>query len=267
MSEDTRYPYGYARPPNGGPQGMGTMLTWSEMMTKKTVYNLHPEVRRRYGALIQYAASVGVPLGVGTGWRVQPNPPPPGFAKPGNSWHESCPVSPQTASALAIDTVPNISWDWMQMNCGAYGLRTFRNVNNEPWHVQPSEIPTSRRYATKLPPLQTWHLPTPMPKPPGTKPPEPTPTPPSTGVFTVNGYRQEVRQGSSGKMAKMCQQQINLIAGQGVTEDGDFGPQSVAALKNVQAVLQVPADGVCGPQTWQAFENGIKVQAEAGGWN
>ena len=32
---------------NGGPQGMGTLLTWDQMMTKKTVYNLHPEVRRR----------------------------------------------------------------------------------------------------------------------------------------------------------------------------------------------------------------------------
>ena len=44
----------------------------------------------------------------------------------------------------------------------------------------------------------------------------------------------------------MCQQQINLIAGQGIAEDGDFGPQSVGALKNVQAVLRVPADGWCG---------------------
>jgi peptidoglycan hydrolase-like protein with peptidoglycan-binding domain len=51
-----------------------------------------------------------------------------------------------------------------------------------------------------------------------------------------------------------------------VTEDGQFGPKSVAALKNVQGVLGVPADGVCGPKTWQAFENGIKVQADSGNW-
>ena len=95
-----------------------------------------------------------------------------------------------------------------------------------------------------------------------------TTAPPKGGVFVVpNAYRQEVRQGTKGKMSKMCQQQINLIAGQGVVEDGDFGPQSVAALKNVQTVLKVPADGVCGPQTWQAFENGIKVQAESGDWD
>jgi len=101
----------------------------------------------------------------------------------------------------------------------------------------------------------------------GSTPPKPPdPTPPTSGVFTVNGYRKDVRQGSEGKMAKMCQQQINLIAGQGIVEDGKFGNQSVAALKNVQAVLGVPVDGWCGQQTWQAMENGIKSQAEAGGW-
>lgn len=83
----------------------------------------------------------------------------------------------------------------------------------------------------------------------------------------ANAYRKDVRQGTQGKMAKMCQQQINLIAGQGIAEDGNFGPQSVGALKNVQTVLGVPADGWCGQQTWQAFENGIRTQANAGDWD
>jgi len=174
------YPYGYARPPGGGEQGMGTMLTWAEMMTKITVQMMHPEVRRRFKALIEFAASQGVPLGVGTAWRVQPDPPPPGFAKPGNSWHESCPTKPTSATALAIDTVPQSSWPWMEKNCAAYGFRTFKNVNGEPWHIQPSEIPAARSYATKLPPLQTWPL-------PGDVPPKPQvpqqPLPP----FTAGG--------------------------------------------------------------------------------
>jgi hypothetical protein len=166
------FPYGYERPPDGGQQGMGTMLTWDQMMLKATVRNLHPEVRRRFKALIEFAATQGVPLGVGTAWRVQPNPPPPGFAQPGNSWHESCPVSPLSSTALAIDTVPASSWDWMEAHCGAYGLRTFRAVNNEPWHIQPVEIPTSRRFATTMPPLTTWPLPGDKPNVPPTPPEE-----------------------------------------------------------------------------------------------
>ena len=249
-----RYPFGYS----GTPAGMGTMLTWDEMMQKKTVRLLHPEFLRRFKAFIEFAASCGVPLGVGEAWRVQPNPPPPGFAKPGNSWHESCPCSPESATALAIDTVPDTSWNWMENNIGLYGMKTFRNVNNEPWHIQMKEVPNSRNSATSLPWIDTNY---PLPGSP-----DPIPSPIS-GVFTVQGYRQEVVQGSSGRMAKMCQQQINLLSGQGLDEDGDFGPQSVAALKNLQTVLDCQADGECGPKTWQAMEDGIKVQAEAGDWD
>ena len=119
-------------------------------------------------------------------------------------------------TALAIDTVPNISWEWMHDHCGAYGLRHFKYVNNEPWHVQPVGDPDQ-------PPVRHQAAGAHRVGPPRRDIPPPTDPPPTTGVFTVNGYRIEVRQGSTGRMAKMCQQQINLIAGQGVAEDGNFG--------------------------------------------
>jgi len=148
---------------------MGTMLTWDEMMTKTTVNKLHPEVRRRFKAMIEKAASVNVPLGVGTGWRIQPVGQP-GFAAPGNSYHEGFPADGVAPGALAIDTVPDISWTWLQQNCGAYGFLTFWNVNNEPWHAQPVEIPKSRNYATTCPPVPIFNLPgTPTPTPPARK--------------------------------------------------------------------------------------------------
>ena len=107
------------------------------------------------------------------------------------------------------------------------------------------------------------------PPPPPTEPPvePPTDPPPASGVFTVQGYRKEVIAGSEGKMAKMCQQQINLLSGQGIAEDGNFGYQSVGALQNLQRVLGLTPDGRCGNQTWQAMENGIKVQTDAGDWD
>lgn len=82
----------------------------------------------------------------------------------------------------------------------------------------------------------------------------------------MNAYRITIRDGARGKMAKFCQQQINLIAGQGVAEDGWFGPQSASALQNVQRVLGLTADGICGPRTWQGLEDAIRVQTEAGDW-
>ena len=144
-----KYPYGYGN----------VSLTWEQMATKSTVKNLHPEFQRRFKALIEFAATKNVPLGVGTGWRVQPNPPPPGFAKPGNSWHESCPVDPVSCTAFAIDTVPKTSWPWMENNIKAYGMKTFKYVNNEPWHIQPIETPNGRKYARTPPPIGHFVLP------------------------------------------------------------------------------------------------------------
>lgn len=165
------YPFGYA----GNPQGMGTMLTWGQYLTKQTVWRLHPEFLRRVKALMEAAAAEGVPLGIGGGWRVQPNPPPPGFARPGNSNHEGFPVGPDSTGAVAADMVPNVSWPWMEANVARFGLRTFKHVNNEPWHIQPAEIPANRNWRT-----QPWTLAT-FPLPGDVSPPPVVPLKPPTG--------------------------------------------------------------------------------------
>jgi Putative peptidoglycan binding domain len=248
----TTFPFGYS----GKPQGMGQLLTWEQMMTKKTVYNLHPEVRRRFHRLIEAAASQGVPLGVGTGWRVQPNPPPPGFAKPGNSWHESCPVSPQSATAFAIDTVPNVSWGWLGQHCAAYGFRVFTNVNNEPWHIQPLEISVSRKYATTPPALGTWNLPgAPLP---------PVVVPPSSGggTFTLELQKNELtpdkREQLRGngdvyliqQIAQGHYKQLGNTAYDCGKPDGDYGPKTQGAVRQIQADGGLDQDACCGPATW-----------------
>ena len=162
------YPFGY-KPDAHRVQGRGTQVTEAELAHKATWNRLDPEFRRRLLRMMQIAASVGVDLGCGTGWRVQPNPPPPGFAKPGNSWHESCPIErPDDNTAFAIDMVPAPSWPWMNANCHRFGLKHFRDVNDEPWHVQPVEVPNSRswrgRPATSTTQLPIYPLPViPMP--------------------------------------------------------------------------------------------------------
>lgn len=156
----TSYPYGYA----------GATLTLAEMATRTTVNRLHPEMRRRMFRMMEYAAEAGVQLGVGTGWRKQPTNPDgstkPGFAAPGNSYHEgfmpdgtSRPDGVNDRNAMAVDTVLSSAWPWMNANCGRFGLIHFANVNNEPWHIQPVEIPRSRNFATRQPPLPTIPLP------------------------------------------------------------------------------------------------------------
>ena len=67
---------------------------------------------------------------------------------------------------MAIDTVCDVSWDWMEQNLKAYGLRSFRipsttgTRDNEPWHIQPAEIPAGRAWRTQPWKLATFPLPT-----------------------------------------------------------------------------------------------------------
>jgi hypothetical protein len=57
----------------------------------------------------------------------------PAAAPPGRSMHEI---------GMAADLVGDMGW--LQANASRFGLKTFANVNNEPWHVQLSELPNSR---------------------------------------------------------------------------------------------------------------------------
>lgn len=54
-------------------------------------------------------------------------------APPGSSMHEI---------GLAADLVGDL--DWMNAHAGEFGLQHFAGVNNEPWHVQPDDLPRSR---------------------------------------------------------------------------------------------------------------------------
>ena len=57
-------------------------------------------------------------------------------APPGMSMHEI---------GLAADLGPESEFPWIVENAERFGLRHFADVNNEPWHVQPVELPGSRR--------------------------------------------------------------------------------------------------------------------------
>jgi len=165
------FPFGYA----GSPQGMGTQLTIAQYEQQRTVRQLNFEFWRRTKALMEFAATQGVPLGVGTGWRIQPSNPGPGFAQPGNSNHEGFPADKVSGGAVAADMVPSTSWGWMQGQLAKFGLRSFQFVNNEPWHIQPIDIPASRNFRKAPWVLPVWPLPGDQPLPPPNPSRNPTP--------------------------------------------------------------------------------------------
>ena len=110
---------------------------------------MHPEYARRLFACVEDACGL---VGIGNGWRSteqqaanhqrSPNT----FAPPGLSFHETHRFASGIEAYQAVDTVGrdgrhDEAWDWMRDNAGRFGLRTFWNVNGEPWHTQSNDIP------------------------------------------------------------------------------------------------------------------------------
>jgi hypothetical protein len=158
----------------------GNRLTVDELNTRQLWSFLHPEFRRRLIALFEDSQHSFTDVGIGGGWRSskaqeqlflsryhesvlgtvrwngkrwRKNKGAAPAAPPGSSYHESTDVD---GFAFAADLVGDL--DWMNTNCEKYGLVHFKNVNNEPWHVQPKELPFSRsKYKGEK--LETWVLP------------------------------------------------------------------------------------------------------------
>lgn len=78
--------------------------------------------------------------------------------------------------------------------------------------------------------------------------PGPEPKPPTGGMCTVNV--RVLRQGSSGGDVRSLQALLNAKAGQGLVVDGDFGPATNRAVRNVQTFFHIGTDGIVGSKTW-----------------
>ena len=170
MSIIRRYPSGYG----------GQMLTWPQIALRSDVRMLDPQFRYRLHRMMIAAHKQGVALGIGgagrstaqqtalflarhyedpsgaimwNGKRWSRKPGMAAAAPSGRSYHEE---TTPAGKALAADMVGDLNW--MRRNCGWFGLKEFSQVNNEPWHVQPSEVPTSRaQYSPAVHhPLKRW---------------------------------------------------------------------------------------------------------------
>ena len=239
-----RYPYGYGRPP--------AQLTLAELEQRTNWRNLHPEFRRRLIAMFDAAAAQGRVLGIGGGWRSSASQEQVFFARheqvrlggccqhngkrwrlrrgmahaapPGRSWHEGHPAF--DGLALAVDLIGD--WDWSMANCHLYGLRHFGppSTLKEPWHYQPLEVPAARsQYKGEK--LTVWQLPE---------------------------ARRTLKRGDSGDDVREAQSIMATEAGQTITVDGRFGPQTETAVINVQRFFQLPVTAQVDARTWAVLD-------------
>lgn len=194
------YLYGYG---NGSFGASTTRRTKDYIMSATQFTKVHPEHMRRLFGLADAVIAQGSDYGFGGGWRssetqktlflsrykrVSISTPTPGTiywdgspswpelagyylhvsgasaAPPGKSYHEST-TDNGLGFALAVDMVGDHTVG--NKLGGAYGVINFSNVNSEPWHYQPIEIPHARsNYINQFENPVTWVLPgDPLPPP------------------------------------------------------------------------------------------------------
>jgi peptidoglycan hydrolase-like protein with peptidoglycan-binding domain len=162
-------------------------------------------------------------------------------APPGSSMHEI---------GLAADMTGDMGW--LRDNVARFDLQTFENVNHEPWHVQPAELPRGRSAYEKQP---AWGLPpwsgsgeTATPSALGSVPAI-TSSAPLTPAFIA-------RPGDTGPAVVVLLEALianGLLPDSSVTRDGIYGPEPTRIVEEFQRSRGLVVDGMVGPQTWGAL--------------
>lgn len=91
--------------------------------------------------------------------------------------------------------------------------------------------------------------------PPAPKP-APAPAPPAI-TWSQWPASATLQQGSTGAAVKVLQtacRDSGMHGVRGITVDGDFGPQTLTAVRNFQAAKKLTVDGIAGPQTRAALK-------------
>lgn len=228
-----RYPSGYNT----------TMLDIDALFNTHHVNKMHPEFARR---LRTWLIAQDGRVGIGGSWRAV-QPPKPGFAPEGKSFHQSQTFKGGRIAFCAVDLVhvngsgKHRSPTWAEVpnkrskEAERWGLHC--NVKNEPWHIQPIEIDGYGGWvsAGRPEPVANYDLPV------STEINVVVPGP--AVVFAYPG--KPLKRGSQGNSVALVQAVV------GAKPDGDFGPATERRVRDWQAVNGLLADGIVGAVTWK----------------
>ena len=243
--------------PTTYPTYMAARAAIEQIKARATFLGMHPVMQQRVGDLIVASGgSVGfgeglrseevqkalflaryVPdpngatLYLGVRYRKLPNVA--GAAPPGRSMHEL---------GLAADLVGDM--DWVTKNCAKFGLKNFRNIGSEPWHVQPTELPNSR--------AEYEHDGSVWAKVQHVDPP----TQPTASKGAISTTPPNVEPEDRGDVVRHLQDvliRLQLIDENDANRDGYYGPATQAVIKKFQTDHGLGVDGRVGPKTWAAL--------------
>jgi peptidoglycan hydrolase-like protein with peptidoglycan-binding domain len=166
---------------------------------------------------------------------------------PGRSMHEV---------GLAADMAGDMGW--LGANVGRFGLMTFAEVNKEPWHVQPVELPKGRQQyeqqGSKWGAYPSYNVES--KKPDATAPPANPTAGPATSSQAASPTLTPAlvaRPGDAGPAARVL---MEALIARGVHPDAPASRDANYGVDDKELVLQfqrdhgLTVDGVVGPQTW-----------------
>lgn len=191
---------------------------------------------------------------------------------------------------LADKAVREACLSWLVQNHAALGIQAIHDYSNSRiWHANryPGQSPLSwwrpQRSNAGTGMGQAWavwlHIETdrfnwsnsiPIVNRQGisTNPPPPAPQPvlfdPVNGVwglYPLNPNKRMLRETATPPapeefdLTRYLQGVLRLKASQPITVDGDFGPATAKAVKNLQTFLGLGVDGIVGPKTWSVIDS------------
>ncbi len=247
-----------------------TRATIDKIVASRTFQGMHPEMQERVRRLIE-ASGGGVGLGQGlrdpkqqlqlflsrhvpdpagkyshAGQRWSRLPGVAAAAPPGTSMHEI---------GLAADMTGDMGW--MRDNAAHFELQTFEHVNNEPWHVQPSELPRGRRSYEAQP---AWGLP-PWGGTGSVGTTEPADSPQLVTSSTPLTPALSARPGDTGPAVIVLLEAViahGLLPDSPASRNATYGPEPARLIREFQQQRGLTVDGIVGPQTWGALLTVVK---------
>lgn len=238
----------------------GREVTRDEFISSPQVTKMEPEFARRIIGICDEAVASGKKVGIGESFRssdvqktvfLQRHYEDPNgsiwwdgkrwtrkagmapAAPPGSSFHEGFPTGNDTC--LACDMVGDLIF--INSIQSKWGVIDFGNVNKEPWHHQPVEIPKSRKGAlASIVPLKRWNYPV------------------QNDVIVPKPI---LKLGSRGDEVVLLRAHLSFF---GFMKDNPklknapFGTGMRNGVKRMQKKLGIKADGIYGPGTAAAWK-------------